>query len=121
MKNNWWLRLAEEYGHILLYCFMASILINPFILLAVGREKGAYTVAPEGIQPVLLPKNVFQVETPPYRTIDACEVKTIEENAWNIQVIGFTALLGWAATSKRFKAGMKRLIEKIKYEKTQER
>lgn len=102
--------LLEMYGFILLYCFMLSILINPFILLFVGTDKGTYqTTTSETQAQVFIPVNL----TSQYKVISSEELELRNQLADAREWIGWTALLGWMVTSNRFKRGLKKIKDRL--------
>lgn len=90
------------YGFILLYCFIASLLINPFLVLALGRENFAYEL-PTGNE--FSPQLERLYKANDYQDKTWAEHNAIQTEADRIELLGFTALLGWMVTSKRFRRG----------------
>lgn len=103
----------ERAGLYLLYAFILSIAANPFIMLAVGRERFNFVLVESSVdgKPVYLSElsDSQKDVVSRYRLITQHELDDFNEFENRITWVVVTALLGWCVTSPRFMRGWPKL------------
>lgn len=116
----------DRAHYYLLWAFIISILLNPFIVVAtVGRSGGAYQVETNGVLGPGIATNLSLNTPSQYKKISLEEHESLQRWADQVEWTGLTALLGWMSSSPRFRRGWNyykaKLQEREEKEKVQRR